>query len=131
MEAPSLEEVRRAIKAKDYPRAKALLRPILKTQPSTEAWYLATYLTNDPEKKSEFARKALQLDPLHSGANRILGPLKGEFVYAENTVERSERVQKLLEEATAHHSTAKAVHQRTARHRRARRALGCMVFRRV
>lgn len=128
METPALEEVRRAIKAQDYTRAKDLLRPILKTRPTAEAWYLATQLTDDKEKKVEFARKALQLDPLHSGANRILGPLKGSVVYTENTVERSERAQKLLEEATAHHTVAKSAHKRNKRRRRTRRALGCVVW---
>jgi len=128
VETPALEEVRRAIKAQDYARAKELLRPILKTQPSAEAWFLATYLTDDKEKKVDFARKALQLDPLHSGANRMLGPLKGEFTYTESTVERSERAQKLLEEATAHHTTARNVNQRIARRKRSRRALGCVTW---
>jgi hypothetical protein len=72
-----LQPIRDALKAGDKPTAQKLLNPLLKAQPTAETWYLAAQACPTDEKAILCLRKALELEPQHSGANRLLFRLEG------------------------------------------------------
>jgi hypothetical protein len=72
-----LEPIRAALENGDKPSAQALLRPLLKERPTAELWYLAAIACSTKEKAIQCLRKALELEPQHSGANRMLHKLEG------------------------------------------------------
>lgn len=124
MDTPKFAEIRQALKAKDKDSARDMLRPILKNQPSAEAWYLAALSVDEPERQLGCLRRALQYDALHSGANRMLMQLEGAkrdlIIFPETPVERSERAERLLDTAARKHTKPK--------NRRRRRRLGCLLW---
>ncbi len=77
MLSDSLQPIREALKAGDKQTAQKLLRPLLKDQPSAEVWYLAAQACKTDDKAIECLRYALELEPQHSGANRMLFKLEG------------------------------------------------------
>lgn len=72
-----LQPIRDALKAGDKPTAQKLLNPLLKAQPTAETWYLAAQACPTNDKAIICLRKALALQPQHSGANRMLFKLEG------------------------------------------------------
>ncbi|HLV36552.1 MAG TPA: hypothetical protein VKY59_15615, partial [Spirillospora sp.] len=70
MLSPDLIAVMNAINAGDKARARRLLQPLLKSNPTAEAWYQASRLTEKPEHELACLRQALGLDPLHVDARR-------------------------------------------------------------
>ena len=72
----SLDKVRRALKANDRATARKLLKTILQTEPSADAWTLAALVTDDRDQQIKCVRKALQLDEWHTDANRMLSRLE-------------------------------------------------------
>lgn len=77
MPADPLPPIHDALKSGDKKTAQMLLQPLLKNQPSAEAWYLAAQACTTDEKAIWCLRKALELEPQHSGANRLLFRLEG------------------------------------------------------
>jgi len=77
MASDTLQPVREALKAGDKKTAQKLLSPIIKTQPSANAWYLAAVACSTDEKAIFCLRQALALEPQHSAANRMLFKLEG------------------------------------------------------
>src|ERR1700690_2913359 len=77
MSSDSLKPIREALKAGDKKTAQTLLRPLLKDQPTAEIWYLAAQACATNEKAIICLRQALDLQPQHSGANRLLFKLEG------------------------------------------------------
>ncbi len=77
MPADALQQIREALKAGDKKTAQELLRPQLQYQPTAELWYLAAQACATDEKAIQCLRKALELQPQHSGANRMLHKLEG------------------------------------------------------
>lgn len=77
MAADSLAPIREALKNGDKAAARRLLPPLIKTQPSAELWTLAAQACDKQEDAIKCLRKALELDPLHSRANRMLFKLEG------------------------------------------------------
>lgn len=77
MLSDSLQPIRDALKSGDKKTAQTLLRPLLKDQPSAEVWYLAALACSTDEKAIYCLRQALDLQPQHSGANRLLLKLEG------------------------------------------------------
>ncbi len=77
MPPDSLQPIRDALKAGDKPTAQRLLSPLLKTQPTADLWYLAAQACPTDEKALICLRKALELQPQHNGANRMLFKLEG------------------------------------------------------
>lgn len=70
MLSPDLIAVMNAINAGDKARARRLLQPLLKSNPTAEAWYQAARLTEKPEHELACLRQALGLGPLHVDARR-------------------------------------------------------------
>ncbi len=83
MSSDSLQPIRAALKAGDKPAAQTLLRPLLKDHPSAEVWYLAAQACPTDEKAIACLRRALDLEPQHNGANRLLFRLEGAKPLAE------------------------------------------------
>lgn len=77
MSADPLIPIREALKAGDKQAAQKLLPPILRDQPSADAWYLAAQACETKDKAIICLRRALDLQPQHSGANRLLFKLEG------------------------------------------------------
>ncbi len=69
--------IRAALKSGDKKTAQTLLRPLLQNQPSAEVWYLAAQACPTDDKAIQCLRRALDLQPQHSGANRLLFKLEG------------------------------------------------------
>lgn len=61
----TLQEVKLALKSGDRQSAAALLRRVLETDPSADAWYLAARLSADREQMLKCLHRALELDPNH------------------------------------------------------------------
>lgn len=78
MEDP-LQTIEATIQAGQLHEASQMLKPILKEQPSADAWYLAALIIKDsqPQKAIELLRRALALDSWHTASNRLLYHLEG------------------------------------------------------
>jgi hypothetical protein len=72
-----LKAIRDALDAGDKVAARKLLRPLLAQQPTAEIWYLAARACEKDEQAVKALRKALELEPLHTQANRLLLRLEG------------------------------------------------------
>ncbi len=72
MSSDDLQPIRDALNAGDQQTAQKLLHPLLKDQPSAEVWYLAAQACKSDEKAIECLRYALELEPQHNGAKRML-----------------------------------------------------------
>lgn len=72
-----LTPIRAALKDGDKAAARRLLTPILKEQPSADAWTLAAQACDTPDAAIQCLRKALAIDAQHSTANRLLFKLEG------------------------------------------------------
>jgi hypothetical protein len=77
MATETLQPVRVALKAGDKKTAQRLLSPLLKVQPSADTWTLAAMACSNDEKAIYCLRQALELQPQHSAANRMLLKLEG------------------------------------------------------
>lgn len=75
--ADQLEQIRNLIDSGDLSQARQLLKPLLKQNPSAEAWFLAARTMPTQEQAVACLRRALEIDALHSGANRMLYKLEG------------------------------------------------------
>lgn len=87
----TLNAVRNAIDNGNYARAREVLRPVLRENTSAEAWVLAAQLTDSREKKQQFLRRALAIDPMHLEADRqqvLLDDIAREFAYTPVTPRR-------------------------------------------
>ncbi len=71
------EPIRKAIRAEQKDTAREMLRPILTSQPTAEAWYLAAQIASNRAQSVNFLRRALALDPEHYAAKRGLLLLEG------------------------------------------------------
>ncbi len=77
MASDTLQPIRDAINAGDKKTAQVLLKPVLKDQPSADAWVLAAQACATEEKAIYCLRHALEIQPQHSAANRMLFKLEG------------------------------------------------------
>lgn len=77
MAADNLAPIREALKNGDKAVARRLLPTLLKTQPTADLWTLAAQACDKQEDAIKCLRKALELDSLHSQANRLLFKLEG------------------------------------------------------
>lgn len=76
MTTPTLEPIIAAIRTGETRRARDLLRDELRNRPSADAWYLAARVASTPEQSMEFCRRAIDLDPFHEGASRLLAQVQ-------------------------------------------------------
>ena len=67
---PDMIPIMSAIQAGDKARARRLLQAMLKINPSAEAWYQASRLTESPEHELKCLKKALAMDPYHVESRR-------------------------------------------------------------
>jgi hypothetical protein len=72
-----LKPIRDALDAGDKKTARKLIRPLLAQQPSADLWCLAAQACESDEQAIKALRKSLELEPLHSQANRLLHRLEG------------------------------------------------------
>ncbi|MEO8396388.1 MAG: hypothetical protein ABI700_25570 [Chloroflexota bacterium] len=77
MASDTLQPIRDAINAGDKKTAQVLLKPVLKDQPSADAWVLAAQACATEEKAIYCLRHALEIQPQHNAANRMLFKLEG------------------------------------------------------
>jgi hypothetical protein len=77
MLSDTLQPARDALKAGDKKAAQALIMPLLKTHPSADAWFLAAQACTSDAKAIHCLHQALELQPQHSAANRMLFKLEG------------------------------------------------------
>lgn len=73
---PDLIPIMRAINTGDKARARRLLHNLLKSQPSAEAWYQASRMTESPQHERAALKRALDLDPYHTDSRRRLRQLE-------------------------------------------------------
>jgi hypothetical protein len=73
-----LKPIRDALDAGEKTEARKRLRPLLAKQPSADLWYLAALACSSDGQAIRALRKALELEPLHTPANRMLYRLEGE-----------------------------------------------------
>ncbi len=78
-----LKPIRDALDTGDKAAARKLIRPLLSQQPGAELWYLAARACETDEQAIKALRKALELEPLHTQANRMLHRLEGAKPGAE------------------------------------------------
>ncbi len=76
MLAPDLIRIISAINEGDKARARELVKSLLKTSPSAEAWYQASRVAEKPEHELVCLQRALGYDPLHREARRRLSQLQ-------------------------------------------------------
>ena len=72
---PDLIPIMRAIHDGDKSRARQLLKTLLRSKPSAEAWYLASQVTEKPAHEVECLKSAVAVDPRHTDARRRLAEL--------------------------------------------------------
>lgn len=72
----NLDAVRLAIQAGNKPKARQLLKPILKDEPSADAWTYAAMLVDDNKQAIGCLKRALAMDEWHTAANRMLSQLQ-------------------------------------------------------
>lgn len=72
-----LKAIRDALDAGDKAAARKLLRPLLAQHPTADVWVLAAQACQSDEQAIKALRKALELEPLHTQANRMLFKLEG------------------------------------------------------
>jgi len=78
---PELTEIKNALDTLDLQRARELLREVLKTNPTADAYQLAALAALNEMQKREFLQKAIALDPFHVEANAELDNLqKNAFI---------------------------------------------------
>ena len=77
MSADTFQPIRDALEAGDKKIAQALVMPLLKSQATAEAWFLAAQACTTRAKTLHCLHQALELEPQHSGANRMLFKLEG------------------------------------------------------
>lgn len=79
-----INAIRTAIQNGETSRARQMVKAHLKDRPTAEGWYLAAQLADDEERAMLMLRRALELDALHDGANRMLYQLqKGRPIIPE------------------------------------------------
>ena len=76
---PELVPVMRAINDGDHSRARQLLKSVLQTKPSAEAWYQASRVTEQPDHEVVCLKSAIAVDPRHIDARRRLAALGVEI----------------------------------------------------
>lgn len=84
----SLEDAAAALEAGDKAQARRLLKPLLKTTPTADAWVLAAQAMTTDEQAIQCLKKALALDEWHKDANRLLLKLEGAKSVTELERER-------------------------------------------
>jgi len=72
MTDPQLETIYHALCEGDRKTAKKLLLPLVKESPTADAYYYGAFVAKSRAQALALLRRALQLDALHSGANRML-----------------------------------------------------------
>ncbi|MFW5709095.1 MAG: hypothetical protein ACOCX5_02625 [Chloroflexota bacterium] len=72
----ALNQVKRAIRQGDKQQARVLLKPLLKENPSADAWTLAAMVTDTREQAIKCLKRALAIDEWHTDANRMLSQLE-------------------------------------------------------
>jgi hypothetical protein len=72
-----LKPVHDALDAGDKQTARKLIRPLLAEQPNADVWLLAARACERDEQAIKALRKALEIEPLHTQANRMLHRLEG------------------------------------------------------
>lgn len=73
---PDMIPIMSAIQADDKARARRLLHDLLKINPTAEAWYQASRLTESPEHELKCLKRALALDPYHTESRRRYNALQ-------------------------------------------------------
>lgn len=90
--AANLKPIHEALEAGDMHKARELLRPLLKDQPTADTWVLAARAASKREKSIECLRRALEIDPYHNEANRLLMKIEGATPLTEQQ-ERQRRIE--------------------------------------
>lgn len=77
MNPTSLDTIQQIIDQGDKARARKLLKPILRDNPTADAWYIAALAMETDDQKIKCLRQALTIDEFHSPANRLLHKTEG------------------------------------------------------
>jgi len=72
----NLDPVHAALQAGNKAEARQLLRPLLKGEATAEAWYVAALAVDKKKQAIECLRRALEVDPWHVEANRLIHRLQ-------------------------------------------------------
>jgi uncharacterized RDD family membrane protein YckC len=96
--ATVLEQVENAINRGDAEQARELLRDELLSNPTAEAYYLASLVAFDEEQQREFLEKALAIYPFHKKAYTLLKRINARH---PKTPDRSEAGSRAQQESTA------------------------------
>lgn len=76
MTSSTLEPIIAAIRNGETTRARNLLREELQERPSADAWYLAARVAISPEQCIALCNRAIDLDPFHEDASRLLAKIQ-------------------------------------------------------
>ncbi len=89
--------VRTAIQTGDKAHARDLLREILKTSPTADAWFLAAQVATSREQCVRFLEKAVEVDPFHDGASATLDRMKNHQLAIPNRRRRQPQQMRSVE----------------------------------
>ncbi len=67
-----LRQVAAALKADDKAAARRMMKAILQDNPTADAWVMASHTMDQDTQKIRCLKKALELDPWHTDANRLI-----------------------------------------------------------
>lgn len=77
MFADKLQQALAAYKAGDKAAARQMIAVVLKVQPTNaDAWYMAAFMTEDPDKRIQLLERTLAIDPNHAQAQITLKKLR-------------------------------------------------------
>lgn len=77
MTTVTIKDVALALKEDDKARARQLVKTLLQKEPSADAWFLAANAMEDNQQVIKCLKKALELDPWHVKADRMLLKIEG------------------------------------------------------
>lgn len=131
-----LKQVAAALKADDMAAARRIMKVVLQDDPSADAWVMASRTVSTDEHRIRCLKRALELDPWHNEANRLLLKLEGtkSIIHREPLVEDPATVTQTQEIASTgrlppiKRNVREMEYQRRERRRKARNRFGCLMM---
>jgi len=128
--ATTLQKIQSLIDKGDKKRARHHLKQILKDDPSADAWYMTALIVDDELQKIKCLRHALELDALHTPANRLLHQVEGGMPLHEQEKQKQEEEKRKIKDIVPlekiEREMKKDRFQRHAERQRRRTRYGCV-----
>lgn len=121
----SLDTIQSLIDNGKRKQARLQLKSLLQNEPSAQAWYLAALLMDDKTQKIKCLKRAVQVDALHTPANRLLHQLEGAASFTSPEKVETAKAVKSLKLENRQEKYEKI--QQDRRQRRNRRIIGLSI----